>query len=231
MPSFLHVLASPRKCVAAVATDVAVGSAADMAFGHLATDVVFRAVGVQRNFRVIEHHQQFVFVGVQALKQTVKGDEACAPLKDAIEARPHFTASTPRRREPVGLQVGVEPPDQPADMLLGDMLLVSERLQFVHQALGVDPTESVLADVELPRVVADHHRLAQEPMCIDRPPQRPLGGDAYRIRRHCQTGNAEALKMRVQACSSANCRRLCVASRWTSVPARACSACTPGPHR
>jgi hypothetical protein len=39
----------------------------------------------------------------------------------------------------------------------------------MHQALGVDPTESVLADVELPRVVADHHRLAQEPMCFDRP--------------------------------------------------------------
>ena len=32
------------------------------------------------------------------------------------------------------------------------------------------PIESVLADVELPRVVAD---LAQEPMCIDRTPQRP----------------------------------------------------------
>ena len=66
-------------------------------------------LGVQRNFRVIEHHQQFVFVGVQPLQQTVKGDEACAPLKDAIEARPQFTASTPRRLEPVGLQVGIEP--------------------------------------------------------------------------------------------------------------------------
>jgi hypothetical protein len=64
---------------------------------------------------VIEHHQQLVFVGVQPLKQAVKGDEARAPLEDAIEARPHFTASTPRRREPVGLQVGIEPPDQPAD--------------------------------------------------------------------------------------------------------------------
>jgi hypothetical protein len=77
-------------------------------------------------------------------RNTVKGDEACALVKDAIEARPHFTASTPRRREPVGLQVGIEPPDQPADMLLGDMLLgdtllVSERLQLVHQTLGVNP--------------------------------------------------------------------------------------------
>jgi hypothetical protein len=116
-------------------------------------------------------------------------------LKDAIEARPQFTASTPRRLELVGLQVSIEPPDQPADMLLGDTLVVSERLQLVHQALGVNPTESVLADVELPCVVADHDRLAQEPMCIDRTPQRPLSGDTHRIRRHCQTGNAEVLKM------------------------------------
>jgi hypothetical protein len=132
-------LSEPEKRVAAVATDVAVGSAADVAFGHLAADVIFRAVGVQRNFRVIEHHQQFVFVGVQPLQQTVKGDEACTPLKDAIEARSQFTASTPRRLEPVGLQVGIEPPDQPADMLLSDTLVISERLQLVHQALGVNP--------------------------------------------------------------------------------------------
>jgi hypothetical protein len=32
-------------------------------------------------------------------------------------------------------------------------------------------------------------------MCIDRTPQRPLRGDTHRIRRHCQTGNAEVLKM------------------------------------
>jgi hypothetical protein len=39
-------LGEPEKRVAAVATDVAVGSAADVAFGHLATDVVFRSIGV-----------------------------------------------------------------------------------------------------------------------------------------------------------------------------------------
>ena len=30
--------------------------------------------------------------------------------------------------------------------------------------------ESVLADVELPGVITDHHSLAQEPMCVDRTP-------------------------------------------------------------
>ena len=91
-------LGEPEEGVAAVAADVAVGSAADVALGHLAADVVFRAVGVQRDFRVIEHHQQLGLVGVQPLQQAVEGDEAGAPLKDAIEARPQFTASAWRRR-------------------------------------------------------------------------------------------------------------------------------------
>jgi hypothetical protein len=69
-------LGEPEECVAA---DVGVGPAADVALGHLATDVVFRAIGVQRNVRVIEHHQRFAFVSVQLLQQTVKGDEACTP--------------------------------------------------------------------------------------------------------------------------------------------------------
>ena len=40
-------LGEPEECVAAVATDVAVRSAADVAFGHLAAYVVFRAVVVE----------------------------------------------------------------------------------------------------------------------------------------------------------------------------------------
>ena len=157
-------LGEAEEGVAAVAADVAVGSAADLALGHLAADVVLRAVGVQRDLRVIEHHQQLGLVGVQPLQQAVEGGEAGAPLEDAVEARPQLAAPAWRRLEPVGLQVGIEPPDQPADMLLGGALLVGERLQLVHQALGVDPAQRVLADVELPGVVADHDRLAQEPV-------------------------------------------------------------------
>jgi hypothetical protein len=80
-------------------------------------------------------------------------------------------------------------------MLLRATLLVSERLQLMHQTLGVDPTQRVLTDIELPGVVADHDRFAQEPVCAHRAPQRALGGDAHRVGRHLQTGQAELLKM------------------------------------
>ena len=83
----------PEKGVAAVAADVAVGSAADLSLGYLAADVVFRAVGVQRDLGVVEHHQQLGLVGVQPLKQAVEGGEAGTAPEDAVEARAQFTAS------------------------------------------------------------------------------------------------------------------------------------------
>src|SRR5271163_5330030 len=56
-------LQEPEEGVAAVAAGVAAGSAADLAFFDLATDVVLGAVGVQWDIGPLEHHQQFVFVG------------------------------------------------------------------------------------------------------------------------------------------------------------------------
>ena len=61
-------------------------------------------------------------------------------------------------------------------------------------------------DVELPGVprvrlrrpedrLTDHDRFAEEPVCVHRTPERPLGGHAYRVGRHWQIGNAEALKV------------------------------------
>ena len=85
-------LAEAQEGVAAVASDVGLGSAADLALGHLAADVVLRAVGVQRNFRVIEHHQQFGLVGMQPLQQAIEGGETGGAQEDAVEARPQLAA-------------------------------------------------------------------------------------------------------------------------------------------
>jgi hypothetical protein len=65
----------------------------------------------------------------------------------------------------------------------------------MHQPLGMDPAQRVLAEVELPGVVADNDRLAQEPVCGHGAPRCALGGDAHRIGRHLQTGDAELLEM------------------------------------
>jgi hypothetical protein len=82
---FAAGLGKTEEGVTAVATGVAAGSAADVTLGHLAADVVFRAVGVQRYLRVVEHHQQFGLVGVQPLQQPIEGNEAGLPSEDTVE--------------------------------------------------------------------------------------------------------------------------------------------------
>src|SRR5262249_32616267 len=85
---FCAGLVEAEKSVAAVATGIASGAAAHFSLGDLAADIVLRAVGMQRNFGAVEHHEQFAFVGVQAREQTVEGDESGLAGEDAIEARP-----------------------------------------------------------------------------------------------------------------------------------------------
>src|ERR1035437_8009073 len=102
-------LTKTEEGVAAVAPGVGLGAAADLALGHLAADVVLRAVGVQRDLRMVEHHQQLGLVGMQPLEQPIERGEGSGALEDPVKTRPHFAAPARRWRSSVGLQVGVVP--------------------------------------------------------------------------------------------------------------------------
>ncbi len=69
-------LCESQEGVAAIAPEVASSTPTDLPLGDLAADVVLRAVGVQRDFRAVENHQQFGFVGEQPSEQAVEGGEA-----------------------------------------------------------------------------------------------------------------------------------------------------------
>ena len=100
--------------IAAVASDVAAGSAADLALGDEGTDVVFGAVGMERDLRAIEHHQQFSLVGVQAGKQPIEAGKAGAAPEDAVEAGPQGGLAFRTGMAAIGLEIVVEAPDQTA---------------------------------------------------------------------------------------------------------------------
>ena len=87
-----QVLAKPEECIAAIASEVAAGSGADLAAGDLAADVVLGAIGVQRHLGAIQHPQQFGLVGPQPRQQAIERDEAGAAAEDAIEPRPQRAA-------------------------------------------------------------------------------------------------------------------------------------------
>ena len=62
---FCAGLGEAEEGVATIASGVAASSCTDLAAGHLAADVVLGAIGVQRDFRPFQHHQQLGLVGPQ----------------------------------------------------------------------------------------------------------------------------------------------------------------------
>lgn len=118
------------------------------------------------------------------------------PSEDALEAGAQFASPSRRGVCAIGLEVGVEPPDQRAQVLLRRALRIGEGVEPVHQALGMHPARRVAAGIELAGIVAQDDRLAPVSMRGDAAPQRALGGDARRREAAVEAGNAEPLQMR-----------------------------------
>ena len=117
--------------VAAVSPDIASGPTANLALRDLAANVIFRAVGVKGNFRPFEHQQQFGLIGMEALKQSVEGDEAGLLREDAIKPRRQGRLASFAGGEPIGLEIAVQSPDQPADFALGAAVLIGEGIELM----------------------------------------------------------------------------------------------------
>ena len=184
-----------EKGVAAIAPDVAVRSAADLSLDDMTANVAFGTVGMQRDFRPVEHGEQLGLVGVQPLQQTIERDEAGAATEDAIEPGTHLAAPLRGRRRTVGLQISVEPPDERADALLRDAVQIGEGVKLVDQPLGMDPTQRMPSDGELTGIITDHDSVMQEAVRVNAAPQRALGGDLHRVWGDPQSADAEAVEM------------------------------------
>jgi hypothetical protein len=74
--------------------------------------------------------------------------------------------------------------------------LIREGVEPVNQALGMNPAQAMLADLELSGIVADDHALAREAVVLDAAPQCAFGGDQHRVRIDLEGGDAELFQMR-----------------------------------
>jgi hypothetical protein len=97
---------------------------------------------VQRYFRPIENAQQFGFVSVKAFQQTVERSEAGSSFEKAIEAGLQGRLAVRLRVGAVGLEIGVKPPDQGANLFLGGAGRVGEGVELVDQPLGMNLIQS-----------------------------------------------------------------------------------------
>ena len=95
--------------IAAIASEIAAGATANLALGDLAADGVFGAVGVQRNFRPVESHQQLGFVGMDPREQSIEGGKTGLSLEDAVETGAQGGSALRRRIATIGLEIRIEP--------------------------------------------------------------------------------------------------------------------------
>ena len=75
-------------------------------------------------------------------------------------------------------------------------VLVREGVELVNQALGMNPAQAVLANIELPSIVADDYTVAQKAVGLDAAPQRTLGDDQHGVRIDLQGRDAEFFQVR-----------------------------------
>ena len=148
-PEFGACFGEPEERIAAIPSDFASCSGADLPPRDVASDIVLRSVGVEGDFRPLQHHRQFCPIGMQPRQQAIQRGEAGAAKEDAVEpgtqrGRPAFT-----RFGPVNLEIGVKIPDQPAHQFLGGAMLLGEGVHFMHQPFRVNPAQRVPPDVEL----------------------------------------------------------------------------------
>src|SRR5260370_2004489 len=131
--------------VAGLAAFFADGPTGDFALGDEGSDVVFGSVGVEGDFRPLEHARKFVLAREQAFQQTVERRIAGSAIEDAIELRAQEARPFGARRALVILQAPIEPPDHPLGHHDRVARFVVGGHRLVAQALRVDPPQRLLA--------------------------------------------------------------------------------------
>ena len=178
--------------VAGLTPLIADGPAGDFSFGDEAADVVFRGVGMERDFGAFEDAHQSVFEAQQTAQQAVeRGISGFGAIEDSLELRAQDFGSLGAGSELVVLQLAIEPPDHSPRDLDGLALNLVGGDQLVDESFGVDPALRVHADAELAGAVRNNDEIAEPALLLKRAPQRALAGHAHGIGRDRQLGHAQ----------------------------------------
>lgn len=111
------------------------GSAGDLALGDEGADVVFRAVGVERDLGT-ENAQEFMVAVMQPGKQPVEHDIAGSSFEQGLEVGAQGRRAARTRGALVALQVAIIPPDQLAHDVDGSGKKVGVRILAYPEPLS-----------------------------------------------------------------------------------------------
>ena len=125
---------------------------------------------------------------VEAFEELVEGGVSGSAFEDAVEPRSQFGCAFRAGGELERLELTIEPPDHPPRDFDCAALPVVGGDELVDETLGVNPTQRVVADAELPRVIGEDDGAGEPILGAERAPQRAFAGHAHGIRGDPQLG-------------------------------------------
>src|SRR5436305_1071369 len=154
------------------------GPATDLAFLDGIAKIPFTPIGVQHNVWPVQYQEQLRFVALDPPECLVQGLKARLDSEEGIKASLQVNFLLRRRMLFVGLQVSIQLPELTAH--LGELLPVCrvEGNKPVNESLGMNPTQAMTQDLELPGIVAYDGQLLREARVQHTAQQGALGGNA-----------------------------------------------------
>ena len=131
-------------------------------------------------FGSIENPQEFIHAAEEPGEQAIEGDEASFFREDPFEPGFELGGAFGARIVFIEFEITVEPPDQFSGDVERPSLIVVEAVEFMHQTLGVDPTECMVIKAELAGAVGDDHGVLKETVVADAPKKGAFGCDFER---------------------------------------------------
>ncbi len=171
-------------------------------------------VGVEGNLGPLEHAQEFVLVGEQALEEAVERRVAGSAFEDAVEAGSEFERALRARG---GLE-RLELTDRTTRSIRRATSTALRCRSLAGMSLwtrrsAVNPAQSVVADAELSGVVGEDDGAGEPILGADCAPQRAFAGHAHGIGRDPQSVRPSARRCARQSASQANSRTSAPAER------------------
>jgi len=119
---------------------------------------------VQGNVGSLEHCQELTLLRLEPAQELVERCIARARREDFLKALGELSLVLGCRLCAIGLEIGVERPDTALDTFLGLAVFVCEGVEFVNEALGMDPAQRVVGNVELTGAVGDDYGALEQPL-------------------------------------------------------------------
>ncbi len=165
------------KRIPAFSSRFAASAATDFSFFNVIPDISFAEVVVKGNSGLVQYSEQLLLVVPQTLQRLVERRITGLGATKLFKPGAYLFGLSGLRIEFVVLDISVELPELFSDPIDGLLMALIERDEPIDDALGMDPTQSMVKHIELTRIVTHDDKLAGDALCQKSPDEGTFSDD------------------------------------------------------